>query len=183
MNAFRLPRRLTGMLAAAATLLAAQPSAAQWKDWDYALDQEKKPWDELQTQLPAYPKPDNLLKLDIGSNTANQYYVDAASLSVGEDGVVRYTLVIKAGGGATNVSFEGIRCDGRAVRVYAFGHPGSQWSRARNAGWQAIQPREINGHHYALHRDYFCWTSSRTATLKLPQIIGNLKNGPQRTVD
>ena len=164
-------------------LLLVAPVLAQWKDWDYELDQEKKPWDELQTQLPPYPKTGNLLKLDIGSNTANSYFVDAASVSVGEDGVVRYTLVIQAGGGASNVSFEGIRCDGRLVRVYAFGHPGNRWSRARNAGWRDIQPREINGYQYALHRDYFCWTSSRKATLTLPQIIANLKNGPQRYAD
>lgn len=156
-------------------LLIALPSAAQWKDWDYDLDQEKKPWSELQTQLPAYPKPENLLKFDLGSNTSNSYFVDAASLSVGEDGVVRYTLVIKAGGGATNVSFEGIRCDSKKVRVYAFGHPNSQWSRARDPEWREIKARDINGYHYALRQDYFCWTSSRTATYPLKQIIANFK--------
>jgi hypothetical protein len=168
---------------AAAALLLAQPGAAQWKDWDYQLDQEKKPWDELQTQLPPYPKPENLLKFNIGSNTANSYFVDAASVSVSEDGVVRYTLVIKTGGGATNVSFEGIRCDGRAVRVYAFGHPNSQWSRARDSNWRDIQPREINGYHYALHRDYYCWTSSRKAAFSLQQILTNLKSGPRHPTD
>lgn len=161
-------------------LLAAVPGAAQWKDWDYDLDQEKKPWEELQTQLPAYPKPENLLRFDLGSNTANRYYVDAASVSVGEDGVVRYTLVIRSGGGASNVSFEGIRCKSREVRVYAFGRPDSQWSRARNAGWRAIEPREVNGYHYALMRDYFCWTSSRTSTLPLKAILANLRHGPRQ---
>jgi hypothetical protein len=164
-------------------LLAAQPGAAQWKDWDYDLDQEKKPWAELQAQLPAYPKPDNLLRFDLGSNTANRYFVDASSLSVAEDGVVRYTLVIRGGGGATNVSFEGIRCKSREVRVYAFGRPDGQWSRARNAGWREIEPREINGYHFALLRDYVCWTSSRTSTLPLKSILNNLKNGPRYPTD
>jgi len=165
-------------LAAAGLLSGAPPAAAQWKDWDYNLDQEKKPWEELQAQLPPYPKPEHLLKFDIGSNTSNTYYIDEKSLSVSEDGVVRYTLVIKTGGGATNVSFEGIRCDGRLVRVYAFGHPNNQWSRARNSDWRDIQPREINGYHYALLRDYYCWTSSRKAALTLPEILSNLKRGP-----
>jgi hypothetical protein len=167
-----------------AALLAAQHSAAQWKDWDYDLDQEKKPWEEMQTQLPPYPKPENLLRFDMGSNTANQYFVDAPSVSEAEDGVVRYTLVIKTGGGATNVSFEGIRCKSREVRVYAFGRPDSQWSRARNAGWRAIQARDVNGHHAVLLRDYFCWTSSRTSTQPLKAILNNLKYGPpQRLAD
>jgi len=171
------------LLVALSGSLIALPAWAQWKDWDYELDREKKPWEEMQTKLPPFPKPENLRKFDIGSNTANSYFVDEPSVSVGDDGVVRYTLMIKAGGGATNVSFEGIRCDSRQVRVYAFGHPGDQWSRARNPGWRDIQPREINGYHYALHRDYFCWTSSRTATLQLKQIIANLKNGPPRPAD
>ncbi|HTE13838.1 MAG TPA: CNP1-like family protein, partial [Burkholderiales bacterium] len=101
-------RKSVVTIAVAGMLLLTLPAMAQWKDWDYELDQEKKPWEELQAKLPSYPKPENLLKFDIGSNTANSYFVDAASVSVGEDGVVRYTLVIKTGGGATNVSFEGI---------------------------------------------------------------------------
>jgi hypothetical protein len=168
---------------AIAALLLAQPSAAQWKDWDYQLDQEKKPWDEVQAQLPPYPKSENLLKFNIGSNTSNSYFVDAASVSVGEDGVVRYTLVIKSGGGATNVSFEGVRCDGRQVRVYAFGSPNSQWLRARDSNWRDIQPRELNGYHYALHRDYYCWTSNRKATFAREQILTNLKSGPRHPAD
>lgn len=177
-----LSPKCRAVLAVVAGLLA-QPGAAQWKDWDYDLDQEKKPWEELQAQLPPYPKPENLLRFDLGANTANRYFVDASSVSVGEDGVVRYTLVIRAGGGASNVSFEGIRCKTREVRVYAFGHPGAQWARARNAGWRAVEPREVNGYHYALLRDYFCWTSSRTSTLPLKSILNNLKNGPQRYGD
>ena len=173
---------LTGLVLVSSWAIAL-PAAAQWKDWDYELDQEKKPWDELQTQLPAYPKPENLLKFDIGSNTSNGYFIDAASVSVGEDGVVRYTLVIKTGGGATNVSFEGIRCDSRQVRVYAFGHANSQWSRARNPGWRDIQPREINGFHYALHRDYYCWTSSRKHAAPLKEILATLKKGLRRPAD
>lgn len=167
----------SGLLAAA---LAALPGAAQWKDWDYDLDQEKKPWTELQIRLPSYPKPGNLLQFDLGSNTANRYFVDAASVSVGEDEVVRYTLVVRTGGGASNVSFEGIRCKTKEYRIYAFGHANGEWSRARNAGWREIQPRDINGHHFALRRDYFCWTSSRTSTLPLKAILTNLKNGPER---
>ena len=32
------------------------------------------------------------------------------------DGVVRYTLVTRTAGGATNVTYEGIRCEGRGHR-------------------------------------------------------------------
>jgi hypothetical protein len=174
--------QLAMALGGLASLLFAAPLGAQWKEWDYELDQEKKPWSELQTQLPSYPRPENLLKLDIGSNTANQYFIDAPSISVGEDGVVRYTMVVKAGGGASNVSFEGIRCDTKQVRIYAFGHPGNQWSRAREQVWRDIKPSEINGYHYALQRDYYCTAAvfRQRSALKVQEIVDALKRGSPR---
>ena len=164
----------------AASILAlalAMPAAAQWKDWDYDLDQEKKPWAELQTQLPTYPKPENLMKFDPGANTSHTYFVDAASVSVGEDKVVRYTLVVKTGGGATNVSFVGIRCDSAQLRVYAFGHANAQWSRARDISWRPIVYREVNGHHNTLYRNYMC-TQTRNREAANPKgILAALKRG------
>lgn len=159
------------------------PVAAQWKDWDYNLDQEKKPWAELQAQLPPYPKPENLAKLQVGEYNANEHFVDTTSISVGEDGVVRYTLVIKTRGGATNVTFEGIRCNGREVRVYAAGHPGNQWSRLNQSSWRPIEFRNLQGHHNVLHREYYCWTASRGETLTLKEILTNLRLGPQHPSD
>ncbi len=160
----------------ASALFAAVPAMSQWKDWDYDLDQEKKSWQELQAQIPPYPKSENLLKFDAGSNTANTFYLDSASISVGDDGVVRYTLMVKTGGGATNVSFEGIRCDTRELKIYAFGRPSGEWSRARDTQWREIAFREINNHHLTLFREYFCPTRKTIATV--PQILNTLKFGP-----
>jgi len=168
-------------LATVSGLLIAPPASAQWKDWDYDLDQEKKSWEELQTKLPPYPKPENLLKFDMGANVPNSYFVDSASVSVGDDGVVRYTLMIKAGGGATNVSFEGIRCESREVKIYAFGRPTGEWSRARDPQWRRIEVREINNHHNTLHLEHFC--PSRKWAAPVTQIIQTLKYGPPRRPD
>jgi hypothetical protein len=163
---------LMGVLA-----IAALAAHAQWKDWDYELDQERKPWQELQLQLPPYPKNENLLAFDVGSNSANRFFIDAPSVSVGEDGIVRYTLVVRAGGGATNVSFEGIRCETNSQRVYAFGHPGNQWSRARNSEWRAIVPRELNGHHYQLAGNFMCLGVRTRAARSQKEILAALKSG------
>ena len=103
------------------------------------------------------------------------------SVSVGEDGVVRYTLVVRTGGGATNVSFEGLRCDTTSQRVYAFGHPGSQWSRARISEWRDIVYREVNGHHYVLYTNYMCFGIRQRTARSLREIVSLLKNGPQRS--
>ena len=169
---------LSVWVVAAAGLVALTPAMSQWKEWDYDLDQEKKSWEELRVQIPPYPRPENLLKFDAGSNTANTFFVDSASVSVGEDGVVRYTLMVKTGGGATNVSFEGIRCDTRELKIYAVGRTNGEWSRARDTRWREIMFREINNQHLTLFREHFCPTPRTMATL--PQILQTLKYGPPR---
>ncbi len=171
-------RRCWHAIAAATVgaLFIVAPVAAQWKDWDYDLDQEKKPWTELQAKIPPYPKPENLLKFDVGEASLHRYFVDGTSVSVGDDGVVRYTLMIRTGGGATNVSFEGIRCEAREVKVYAFGRPNSEWSRARDSQWKRIEFRVASNHHLTLHREYFCPARKWAAPAK--QIVQTLRYGP-----
>ncbi len=66
---------------------------AQQQKFEYEFDHER-PWVELQAQLPPYPETENLLQFDAGPVSTNLHYVDALSITVGEDGVVRYTLVI-----------------------------------------------------------------------------------------
>ena len=161
-------------------MMLAGPASAQWKDWDYDLDQERKPWEELQAQLPPYPRNENLVAFYSGSNSPHRFLIDLASISVGEDGVVRYTLVVRAGGGATNVTFEGIRCDGATQRVYAFGHPGGQWSRARNSEWREIAYREVNGHHYVLYGDFMCIGVRKREPKLLKEIVSALKSGGRK---
>ena len=155
-------------------------ATAQWKDWDYELEQEKKPWTELQAQLPKYPSPENLRRIEMGAVAANAFFVDGASVSVGDDGVVRYPMLIRTSGGAANVSFEGIRCDSRQARVYAFGHPGAQWSRARSADWRPIVALEMNGYQHALASQYFCTFGWNSTPYPLRQIQSALKTGPIR---
>lgn len=96
------------------------------------------------------------MPFEAGGASAHNFYIDAASLSLGDDGVTRYTLVVRTAGGATNTSFEGIRCEMREVKIYAFGRPDGSWVRARDPRWQRIEYRELNRQHGVLYRDYFC---------------------------
>ena len=75
----------------------------QWDGWDYTFDREITPWSEMQAQLPAYPVDAQLVPLVIGAATPHRFFVDVRSISMGSDGVVRYTMVIKAQGGAVQV--------------------------------------------------------------------------------
>ncbi len=128
---------------------------AEWGKFEYEFDEEK-PWAEIEAQLPLYPKDENLLPLFVSAATDNKFFVDAASVSTGEDGVVRYTMIVKSVAGASNVSFEGIRCASRERKLYAFGRKEGSWSRARSAKWEAIRYQDRNRHHHMLYDDFFC---------------------------
>jgi len=76
-----------------------------------------------------------------------RFSVDRNSIAVGSDDVVRYTLVSTSRGGARNVSFEGLRCEPRQKKLYAFGRPDGGWSRSRNNRWLAQPLGERDSHH------------------------------------
>ena len=140
-----------------AALLLCLPLAAhaEWGDFDREFDQDK-PWAEVAVKLPPYPKDENLISFNVSPATRNAYFVDAKSISVGADNVVRYTVVVKAAGGALNVSFEGMRCDTAERRLYAYGHPDGTWSKARDGGWERIKLRSQLSYRKALYEDHFC---------------------------
>lgn len=169
------------MLVAAAALVAlAAPAGAQWRDFDPAFDDDTKPWKEIEAKLPAYPGNENLLPFEGGGASPHRFYIDAKSVSLGEDEVVRYTLVVRTAGGATNVTFEGIRCTERQLKVYALGHVGGRWTRARNPRWNRIENRERNNHHGVLVQDYVCAGDSRSRPPRsADDVLRRLKYGPR----
>jgi hypothetical protein len=137
-------------------LSGAGPAPAQWRLFDSEFDEDKKPWSEIEAQLPPPPKPENLIAFDAGGATPHRFYIDAAALSVGEDGIVRYTMVVKTAGGATNVSFEGIRCATQEQKLYAVGRGDGKWIRARDTQWRRVEYKDLNRHHGVLYSDFFC---------------------------
>ena len=128
---------------------------AQQQKFEYEFDHER-PWVELQAQLPPYPETENLLQFDAGPVSTNLHYVDALSIAVGEDGVVRYTLVIKSSQGGMNVSYEGIRCQPAEKRTYAYGRNDHTWTRAGRSKWADLETLNQNYAQRALYRYFFC---------------------------
>jgi hypothetical protein len=128
---------------------------AQQQKFEYEFDHER-PWVELQAQLPPYPETENLLQFDAGPVSTNLHYVDALSITVGEDGVVRYTLVIKSSQGGMNVSYEGIRCQTAEKRTYAYGRNDHTWTRAGRSKWADLETLNQNYAQRALYRYFFC---------------------------
>lgn len=120
------------------------------------FDDQEKPWQEVAVQLPAAPVQGNLLPFFVSATATQSFAVDAKSVSVGADGVVRYTLVATSQAGAKNVSYEGIRCATYERKLYAFGQPDGSWSRSRRDQWEQINGNAANRQHAALFREYFC---------------------------
>lgn len=130
-------------------------SSEEWGKFDFDFD-EGKSWVELQAQLPDYPKEENYLPFFVSATTENKFYVDGKSISVGEDGVIRYTLIVRTSGGANNVTFEGMRCATSENKLYGFGRSDGTWSKARFSKWKEIEYKDVNRQHHVLHDDFFC---------------------------
>lgn len=136
-----------------------------WGKFEFEYDNEK-PWIELQAQLPAYPKDENLLPFFVSAAADNQFFIDSASLSVDADNVVRYALLVKSPQGALNMTFEGIRCTTREKKLYAFGRPDGTWSRNRFSKWEAIQNVSRNRQHHMLYDDFLCFNKQTAPTVE-----------------
>lgn len=116
----------------------------------------KKAWVEIETSLPMFPKPSGLVEFSVSAVSENRFLIDVDTLSIGKDGVVRYSLVVRSSRGAENVSFEGIRCATREQKFYAFGQRNGTWMRVQSAQWRVIEQREINRQHAVLYADFLC---------------------------
>lgn len=141
----------------------------------YALedDADKAPWKEAEIQLPATPAPGDLLKLDIGAAATQEFAIDPKSITIGPDGVVRYTVVATSRAGATSISYEGIRCESFERRVYAFGHKDGTWTRSRRSDWARIIRGARNDHAETLALDFFCEGKKQVGTV--PEIVERIR--------
>lgn len=145
-------RRFRSLVLSLAALLTTYSLA--WADFED--DYETKQWQEVEVALPAAPKEGNLVSFYVSAATSNRFFIDASTLSVGGDGVVRYVLLVLSPEGGRNVTFEGMRCESRERRIYASGRLDGSWSKARKNEWVRIQDAYANRHHAALFIDYFC---------------------------
>lgn len=172
----RVRRAGRALIAAAALAASVCPALAQWREWDADFDEDRKPWKEIEARIPSSPRTGDLVPFEAGAASAHRFYVDARSLSVGDDGVVRYTLVIKAAGGATNVTYEGIRCELRQQKYYAVGRADGNWVRARNPQWRRIEHQDVNRHHSVLYADFLC--PGKQPVKSVREVLQLLSYGP-----
>ncbi len=123
---------------------------AEQSEWE--RENRKAASSEEQVPLPAYPASARLIEFDRDQPGDFRFFIDPATLSVDDKGVVRYVLVARSRSGVENVSYEALRCEAAQHRVYALGRPDRTWSRSRT-GWRPLEPgtRQLE-----LYADYFC---------------------------
>ena len=121
---------------------------------DWERERNARGWREREVVLPAPPRRENLVEFFVSATTTFRFFIDARSITTGDDGVVRYTLVARSAEGVENISYEGIRCEEKGYRIYAAGAR-EGWTRIE-APWRKIEPRSIQRWRNALQREYFC---------------------------
>ena len=94
---------------------------------------DAEPWQEAQTAPPAVFSTDQLQAFEVSKDAALSYGIDPKTLTVGNDGVVRYVLVARSAKGALNVLYQGIRCQTAQVKTYGRWNNQSSWNTSPRA--------------------------------------------------
>ncbi len=162
---------------AAATLLggcASSKKPAEQGEYVYLLDRHSQWVEDKVDTLPPLPADRNLVAFDVSQTTPLDFSIDAPSLTIGNDGVVRYTVVVTSPAGARNINYEGIRCATSTWRQYASlneNHDG--WDTTVASDWRPISGGGPSAYQSALYQDYFC--QNRMPAGKPRAILDNLR--------
>lgn len=140
------------------------PPAYAQSQFEEDFDNAGKAWQEIALQLPAPPDAENLIPFYVSPTATQNFALDEKSLSVGKDGVIRFTMVASSPAGAKNISYEGIRCETFEKKSYAFSRADGTWARSRRDQWEPIVRNAANRQHGTLAIDFFCESKSISGT-------------------
>jgi hypothetical protein len=130
---------------------------------------------DLVLDPPAWPEDRDLALLQQGVRPDLRFFVDRRSLELLPDGEIRYVFVVRTPAGASNVTWEAMRCDTRDRIILAIGSVDRRWSAARFPRWESLDRNDASGMRGMLHRDIFC--PGRQAPLSLRHLQAALKTG------
>ncbi|CAG2152808.1 CNP1-like family protein [Cupriavidus numazuensis] len=179
--------RRGGLTAAGLLLAAACLALAGCKTTGKQMPEEESQWinpfepktfKEEEAILPALPQDANLIPFSVNGTGNLTFEVDSKSVSVGNDKVVRFTVVISSSTGARNVNYEGLRCDAFERRIYATLPAGAkEWEVNRGESrdsWIRMQTSARNAYAATLASDFFC--EGRTVAGTPEKMVRDLKD-------
>lgn len=121
------------------------------------LSKDDAEWVEqpVETQ-PALPEAPALEPFTLEREARHRYFVDRRSVTLGEDGVIRFVLAIKPSEGRVQSSHVGLRCATAQWKTYAVVTADGAWRRLPNASWENIEAKGRDSVRGDLYRHYFC---------------------------
>ena len=138
-------------------------------------DSNDVPWTEDSLNVIQPPNPNEFLPVAIDNPPVGfTIYIDESSLSVSQsDLIIRYWLILKAGK-STNAIYEGMKCNTREYKSYAFQNKWDKTKIKTNpvAKWQPIETQTHNRFREEIRQYFFCDT---LAARKRDDIIRRLK--------
>ena len=95
-------------------------------------------WREAEAPPPPTLQLQGLIPLEV-AGSALRFGIAPASITVGEDGIVRYIVVATSSSGVINAIYEGIRCDNGEFKVYARRNAAGGWNVVKDANWRPLR--------------------------------------------
>ena len=149
--------------------------------WSPEHSPPAEPWHEDSLNLPDYPAENRLVRIPaLSGNFPYDVLVDTGSLGRGNDGVVRYTVVVRSHAGAENISYEGLRCGERTFRRFAYGY-GGKWQLAGAGNWRHVEQGGMNHYRYVLYREYLC--DPTDPFMKTSEMIQRMRSSQRMVLD
>ncbi len=119
-------------------------------------DQKKQPESD-QITFPQAPRQANLVALDSELTDGRyEYFIDRASVSMGSDQILRYTVVLQSDTGARNVFYEGIRCATSEFKTYAYATQSGEFRPMTSASWRKLSTTAPYDYRRLLAQRYVC---------------------------
>ncbi|MDP3137643.1 MAG: CNP1-like family protein [Burkholderiaceae bacterium] len=131
-------------------------------------------WRELDAPPPPAFRMDRLIPLETPRQLSLSFGVDADTLRIDRDGVVRMVVVASSRGGAVNAMYEGIRCLTGEYKVHARHFPDSGWNPVKDAQWRSVFDGALGGHALVLAKSGVCRESAINGSAQ--DILRDLKS-------
>ena len=138
---------VAGLLLACALISAHAQNGNGLDNLDWVEEKEPPP--------PAFSK-DRALPLEMPNYVSVRVAIDPATVQVGNDGVVRYVVVMSNSTGSVNAMYEGIRCASDQVKTYARAGTSGEWNLVSNPAWRDLNDNQPSRHAFVFARMAAC---------------------------
>ena len=136
-------------------------------------DAELMDWKEGAIPPPPAFDVAKLLTFEVSAASSLVYGVDPATLSIADDGIVRYVMVATSASGVRNVFYEGLRCSSGEFKTYARYTPEGTWIKVTRPEWRSVFGNLPSRHALQFARSGAC--DNMTPASSVNEIVRRLK--------